>query len=167
MPNLIKKSWTVPTLGFLYPSCMITKRFAQKLLGCFSSHPFLKTHKFCCSVDFGPGNQTGLTPISNVRHFFFVKLHVLFKNRLFYEFFNESVCCGATLSCQITINNFSSKWGPSTNIYLLSQIWKFWELEWACFYFQFRSYFKFKYKYHHIADDWLFGDEGISFLQHL
>ena len=57
--------------------------------------------------------------------FFSVKLHVLFKNRLFYEFFNESVCCGATLSCQITINNFSSKWGPSTNIYLLSQIWKF------------------------------------------
>ena len=35
---------------------------------------------------------------------------------------------------------FSSKWGPSTNIYLLSQIWKFWELEWACCCYELESF---------------------------
>ena len=35
---------------------------------------------------------------------------------------------------------FSSKWGPSTNIYLLSQIWKFRELKRACCCYELESF---------------------------
>ena len=144
----------------LYPSCMNTKRFAEKLLGCFSSHPFLKTHQICCSVDFGPGNQTGLAFfLSNYMFCIRINYFTNFSTNLF-------VVCQITIQIYLALNevlqristcfprfeNFGNwkehavamNWRALVP-WNLCQIMMSKKYKARQLLFQFRSYFKFEY----------------------